>query len=42
MPDPGTGDNGFAAVTAVPGGGLWAVGVTSGKGNNSTFTAHHC
>jgi hypothetical protein len=41
-PDPGTGDNGFAAITAVPGGGLWAVGITSGKGNNSTFTAHHC
>ena len=40
-PDPGTGENGFAAVTAVPGGGLWAVGVTSGSGNFSTLIAYH-
>jgi hypothetical protein len=30
-PDPGTGDNGFAGITAVPGGGLWAVGVMANK-----------
>jgi hypothetical protein len=41
-PDPGTGTNGFAGVTAIPGGGAWAVGITSGKGNNSTLIAHHC
>lgn len=40
-PDPGTGDNGFAGITAVPGGGLWAVGVTSNNGNYSTFIAYH-
>lgn len=41
-PSPGTGDNGFAGVTAIPGGGLWAVGVTSGSGNLSTLVAFHC
>jgi hypothetical protein len=41
-PSPGTGDTGFSAVTAIPGGGLWAVGVTSGSGNFSTLIAHHC
>jgi hypothetical protein len=40
-PDPGTGDNGFAGITSVPGGGLWAVGVTSNSGNYSTFIAYH-
>jgi hypothetical protein len=40
-PDPGTGDNGFAGITAVPGGGLWAVGVTSNNGNYSTLIAYH-
>jgi hypothetical protein len=40
-PNPGSGDNGLAAVTAVPGGGLWAVGVTAGKGNFSTLILHH-
>ncbi len=41
-PNPGTGDNGFAGITAIPGGGLWAVGVFSGSGNNATLIAFHC
>jgi hypothetical protein len=41
-PDPGTGSNGFAGITAIPGGGLWAVGALSNSGNNATFIAHHC
>jgi hypothetical protein len=41
-PDPGSGSNGFAGITAIPGGGLWAVGVTSNKANNSTLIAYHC
>jgi hypothetical protein len=41
-PNPGTGDNGFAGITAIPGGGLWAVGVFSASGNTSTLIAHHC
>jgi hypothetical protein len=41
-PNPGSGGNGFAGVTAVPGGGAWAVGVTSNKANNSTLIAYHC
>lgn len=42
-PDPGNGTNGFAGVAAVPGGGgVWAVGVSSAKANNSTLIAHHC
>jgi hypothetical protein len=40
-PDPGTGDNGFAGITAVPGGGLWAVGVTANNGNYATLIAYH-
>jgi hypothetical protein len=40
-PDPGTGDNGFAGITAVPGGGLWAVGVAANNGNFSTLIAYH-
>ena len=40
-PNPGTGDNGFAGITAVPGGGLWAVGVSANNGNFSTFIAYH-
>jgi hypothetical protein len=40
-PDPGTGDNGFAGIAAVPGGGLWAVGVTANNGNLSTLIAYH-
>jgi hypothetical protein len=41
-PDPGNGTNGFAGVAAVPGGGVWAVGVTSAKANNSSLIAYHC
>jgi hypothetical protein len=41
-PDPGTGSNGFAGISAVPGGGVWAVGATSNKGNNSTLIAYRC
>ena len=40
-PSPGTGDNGFAGITAVPGGGMWAVGVTSNNGNFATFISYH-
>jgi hypothetical protein len=40
-PNPGAGDNGLAGITAVPGGGLWAVGVTAGKGSFSTLILHH-
>jgi hypothetical protein len=41
-PDPGTGDNGFAGMASVPGGGVWAVGVSAGSGNFSTLVAFHC
>lgn len=41
-PNPGTGSNGFAGITAIPGGGLWAVGNYSNSGNNATLIAHHC
>jgi hypothetical protein len=37
-------DTGFAAITAIPGGGLWAVGVTApakGGGNYSTLIEYH-
>jgi hypothetical protein len=40
-PNLGTGDNGLAAIAAIPGGGLWAVGVTSSKGNYSTLIEYH-
>ena len=44
-PSLGTGsDTGFAAITATPGGGMWAVGVTApakGGGNYSTFIEYH-
>jgi hypothetical protein len=41
-PNPGNGANGFAGITTIPGGGLWAAGITSNKANNSTLIAHHC
>lgn len=41
-PNPGSGTNGFAGLAAVPGGGVWAVGVTSNKANNSALIAYHC
>jgi hypothetical protein len=41
-PSLGTGDSGLAAITGIPGGGLWAVGVTStSKGNYSTLIEWH-
>jgi hypothetical protein len=35
------GDSGLAAIAAIPGGGLWAVGETSGQGNYSTLIEYH-
>ena len=35
------GDSGFAGIAAIPGGGLWAVGETSGQGNYSTLIEYH-
>jgi len=41
-PSPGTGDSGLAGIAAVPGGGLWAVGVTTRtNGNFETLILHH-
>jgi len=37
-------DSGFAAIAAIPGGGVWAVGETGagkGKGNYSTLIEFH-
>ena len=37
-------DSGFAAIAAIPGGGLWAVGVTGlgrGHGSYSTLIEYH-
>jgi hypothetical protein len=43
VPNPATGgDSGFEAITAIPGGGLWAVGVTAtSKSNYSTLIEFH-
>jgi hypothetical protein len=36
------GDNGFSGITAIPGGGLWAVGIqTNVAGNPATLIEHH-
>ena len=36
------GDSGFAAITTIPGGGMWAVGVTaSARSNFSTLIEFH-
>jgi hypothetical protein len=40
-PNPGTGDNGLAGITAIPGGGLWAVGITTGNSNAATLILYH-
>jgi hypothetical protein len=40
-PNVGTGDGGLAGITGIPGGGLWAVGVSSSKGNFSTLILWH-
>ena len=41
-PNPGTSANGFAGITAIPSGGVWAVGNTASNGNNATLIAYHC
>jgi hypothetical protein len=40
-PNTGTGDNGLAGIGSVPGGGMWAVGVSSSNGNFSTLIMYH-
>jgi phosphoesterase family protein len=40
-PNPGSGENGLAGITAVPGGGLWAVGIAAGNGNAATLIMYH-
>ena len=40
-PNVGTGDNGLAGVATIPGGGLWAVGISSSKGSFSTLILWH-
>ena len=41
-PSLGGADSGFAAITAIPGGGLWAVGVTGNlEGNYATLIEYH-
>lgn len=36
------GDNGFAGISAAPGGGIWAVGIrTNGAGNPATLIEYH-
>ena len=40
-PNTGTGDNGLAGITAVPGGRLWAIGVSSSKSNFATLIMYH-
>lgn len=43
VPNPSTGgDSGFEAITTIPGGGMWAVGVTAtSKSNYSTLIEFH-
>lgn len=43
VPNPSTGgDSGFAAITTIPGGGMWAVGVTATSASNySTLIEFH-
>jgi hypothetical protein len=40
-PSPGTTDNGLAGITAIPGGGLWAVGIQTNNGNAATLILYH-
>jgi hypothetical protein len=40
-PNPGTGENGLAGITSIPGGGMWAVGITAGNGNAATLILYH-
>jgi hypothetical protein len=40
-PNPGTGENGFSGITAIPGGGFWAAGIRANQGNPRTLIEHH-
>jgi hypothetical protein len=41
-PNPGAnGDNGLAGIGAIPGGGLWSVGIATNNGNPSTLIEYH-
>jgi hypothetical protein len=40
-PNPGTGDNGLAGIAAIPGGGLWAVGIQTNNSNAATLIMYH-
>jgi hypothetical protein len=41
-PNPGAnGDNGLAGITSIPGGGIWAVGITTNNGSPSTLIEYH-
>jgi hypothetical protein len=41
-PNPGPrGDNGFAGISAIPGGGVWAVGIETSNQNPSTLIEYH-
>jgi hypothetical protein len=39
--NPGTGENGLAGIAAVPGGGLWAVGIAANNGSPETLIEFH-
>jgi hypothetical protein len=41
-PNPGAnGDNGFAGIGAIPGGGVWAVGIATNNGNAQPLIEYH-
>jgi hypothetical protein len=40
-PNPGNGDNGIAGITAIPGGGVWAVGIGGGKNPRTLIEFRH-
>jgi phosphoesterase family protein len=40
-PNPGTGENGLAGIAAIPGGGIWAVGIAANNGSPSTLIEYH-
>jgi hypothetical protein len=40
-PSPGTSDDGLAGITAIPGGGLWAVGDTTSNGAPAALIEYH-
>jgi Phosphoesterase family len=40
-PNPGAGENGLAGIGAVPGGGVWAVGISEGNHAPSTLIEFH-